>query len=1044
MPVAIIESPYVAIEFVPAEDLVVKQYTGGYWSTRYNEETGEEESYYSYDIYDCNLIWNAGNIINLTKKDGSVEVYTCNGMSFISADRKEYLDVNIYCDDSSWDVGSDNVFTITAMGISCDVNVTIVENTSVIHNSTFVAEKLTDETCMITDVKTSDNFNGVLDIPAEVNGYSVIGIEDGVLSNVYGLEELNLPSTFSMISERLFFDCYYLKAVNVSEENSVFASVNGILYNKDLTEILCCPQAFTGDFIIKAGVTELSTEIIASLGNASSVEVESGNTSFAFEDDILYNADFTKIYKAFSTDADYVMKSTVTEIADYSFYGNDTLKKVTFASGVTEIAYEAFAGCSALESVELPESLVSIDKRAFNGTALTEITLPGSTRNVGDSAFSNCSSLSEANLNEGLESLGHSVFSSSAIETIVLPNSLVTMGESCFMWNEKLSDVTIGSRLTSIPGYTFYYCSALKNIDIPENITVIGDYSFCCAGLTSISFHDKITRIDNAFVDCNGLTEVYVVDSIVSMNGAFSGCENLTSAYVGSGVKSMERAFNGCENLERVELAEGISGSCDFAFSGCSKLGDIDLPSTVTELSYMQFWGCERVESFDIPGSVYKVEAHALDGTAWYDNQNNGGVYLEHILYNYKGTMPANYTLALKDGTKSIADSALESQGNLVSVELPAGFKYIGDYAFDGCSGLTSITIPGSVEYIGEYALGYEYDNGQNIVKYEDFVIYGIENSVANKYADDNGFEFIAIAHTHTESDWIIDTDATCKVAGTKHKECTECGEVLETGTLKAKGHTAVKDAAVEATCTKTGKTEGSHCSVCGDVIKAQTTVAAKGHKSSSWITDKKATVNKAGKKHKECTECGEVLETATIKQLKCSKPKLKEIENTGDGVKITWGKVTGADKYYVYRKVKGGSYSKIGTTTKTSYTDKKAKSGKKYYYYVKAVNEVGSSDSSKSLSKLYLSDPTLKTPKSTKKGVKLEWSKVKGAEGYVIYYKTGSGSYKKLTTVKGNSKVKYTHTKAKKGKTYTYKVKAYYSKTYSAYSNAKKIKDKY
>ncbi len=215
-------------------------------------------------------------------------------------------------------------------------------------------------------------------------------------------------------------------------------------------------------------------------------------------------------------------------------------------------------------------------------------------------------------------------------------------------------------------------------------------------------------------------------------------------------------------------------------------------------------------------------------------------------------------------------------------------------------------------------------------------------------------------------------------------------------------------------------------------------------HISSAWITDKKATVNKAGKKHKECTKCGEVLETATIKQLKCSKPKLKEIENTEDGIKITWGKVSGADKYYVYRKVKGGSYSKIGTTTKTSYTDKKAKSGKKYYYYVKAVNEAGSSDSSKSLSKLYLSDPTMKTPKSTKKGVTLNWSKVTGAQGYVIYYKTGSGSYKKLTTVKGNSKVKYTHTKAKKGKTYTYKVKAYYSKTTSAYSNAKKIKDKY
>ena len=154
---------------------------------------------------------------------------------------------------------------------------------------------------------------------------------------------------------------------------------------------------------------------------------------------------------------------------------------------------------------------------------------------------------------------------------------------------------------------------------------------------------------------------------------------------------------------------------------------------------------------------------------------------------------------------------------------------------------------------------------------------------------------------------------------------------------------------------------------------------------------------------------------------------------------------VSGADTYEVYRKTSSkGKYSKIGTTSKTSFTDKKAKSGKKYYYAVKSVNEAGKSDYSKSLSKLYLADPTLKTPKSAKKGITLTWSKVTGAEGYVIYCKTGSGSYKKLTTVKGGKKVTYTHTKAKKGKTYTYKVKAYKSKTYSAYSNAKKIKDKY
>ena len=210
------------------------------------------------------------------------------------------------------------------------------------------------------------------------------------------------------------------------------------------------------------------------------------------------------------------------------------------------------------------------------------------------------------------------------------------------------------------------------------------------------------------------------------------------------------------------------------------------------------------------------------------------------------------------------------------------------------------------------------------------------------------------------------------------------------------------------------------------------------------WKTVKEATVYNAGEKHKVCNDCGKVLGTATIKQLKAAKPKLSKIENTSSGVKLTWSKVSGADKYRVYRKTSKSDWKYIGTTSKNYYTDKTAKSGTKYYYAIKARNEAGNSSLSSSLSKYYLADPTLKKPSSTKSGVKLSWSKVSGADGYVIYYKTGSESYKKLTTVKGSSKVTYTHTKAKKGKTYTYKIKAYKSKTYSAYSNAKKIKDKY
>ena len=82
----------------------------------------------------------------------------------------------------------------------------------------------------------------------------------------------------------------------------------------------------------------------------------------------------------------------------------------------------------------------------------------------------------------------------------------------------------------------------------------------------------------------------------------------------------------------------------------------------------------------------------------------------------------------------------------------------------------------------------------------------------------------------HTTSDWITDTEATCSVAGAKHKECTVCHTVLESGSIDKIAHTPVTDAAVEATCTTTGLTEGKHCSVCNIVIVNQQNISKLEH----------------------------------------------------------------------------------------------------------------------------------------------------------------------------------------------------------------------
>ena len=181
------------------------------------------------------------------------------------------------------------------------------------------------------------------------------------------------------------------------------------------------------------------------------------------------------------------------------------------------------------------------------------------------------------------------------------------------------------------------------------------------------------------------------------------------------------------------------------------------------------------------------------------------------------------------------------------------------------------------------------------------------------------------------------------------------------------------------------------------------------------------------------------------IKRL--SAPELKSIKNDKTGVTIKWGKVTGASKYIVMRKVKGSSkWEEITTTKSTSFTDKTAKAGKIYTYTVKAgYSDYRSIYIADGLKIKRLSRPSLVSVKSAKKGITFKWKDVTGASGYYVYRKTGSGKWEEIAKVTGASTNSYVDKTAKKGKTYYYSIRAYSGSYKSAYNTSGlKIKDKY
>ena len=165
--------------------------------------------------------------------------------------------------------------------------------------------------------------------------------------------------------------------------------------------------------------------------------------------------------------------------------------------------------------------------------------------------------------------------------------------------------------------------------------------------------------------------------------------------------------------------------------------------------------------------------------------------------------------------------------------------------------------------------------------------------------------------------------------------------------------------------------------------------------------------------------------------------PTLSTLANAANGVSLKWNSISGAQKYYIYRKEGNGGYKKIAEVKDAvSYTDKSVTSGKNYTYAVRALK--GSSMSAytgKSIN--YLAQANVSALNNKDNGIEVKWSKVSGAKGYYVYRKEGKNSYKKIATITNANTTSYTDTSVKNnnGKAYTYTVRAYANNALAAYT---------
>ena len=497
---------------------------------------------------------------------------------------------------------------------------------------------------------------------------SVTSIGSSAFNGCTKLTSVTIPNSVTSIGLYVFTKCTSLTNINVENDNTVYSSENGVLFNKDKTQLICSPAGkTTSSYTIPGSVTSIGTYAFYGCTGLSSVTIP----------------------------------NTVTSIGHYAFYGCTGLSSVTIPNTVTSIANNTFYGCTGLTTVTIPNSVTSIGNSAFYGcTSLTTVTIPNNVTSIGLNAFKNCSNLTSVSIPNSVTSIGSGAFDGCPLN-YTTENNCKYLGDSGNRYavligatGTDITSCTIHENCRFINSRAFEKCSKLTSVTIPNSVTSIGEYAFSeCSNLTSINIPSAVTSISNyAFNKCSALTTVtFATPSSVTSIGsmAFYNCTKLTSITIPNSVTSIgSDAFRGCSNMTTVTFAtpSSVTSIGSGGFYEC-KLASITLPNSVTSIGSYVFSKCTSLTSISVE-----------DGSTAFTSEN--GILFNKdktkLIYYPGGKTETEYNIP--NSVTSLSQYAFSyCNSSLTTVTIPNSVTKFESYAFTENSGLTSICIPNSV-----------------------------------------------------------------------------------------------------------------------------------------------------------------------------------------------------------------------------------------------------------------------------------------------------------------------------------------------------------
>ena len=480
-------------------------------------------------------------------------------------------------------------------------------------------------------------------------------------------------------------------------------------------------------------------------------------------------------------------------------------------SGVTNVGAYAFKDCRYLTCMFLNDDITTISDHAFyKDEYLSAINMPRKLELIDKYAFYGCDTLTfvrARNCSRLRRIEDHAFYSCTMLAELRLPEGLTYIGPWAFAWDRILGqeDTTLGlpSSLQTISTGAFAFVNHHKNLNIPANVTSIGDYAFMCDyymnNLTFSPGDKKLTIGKAAFFGDNHMKSVDLSNRVAQIDRcAFAGCEMLEEAYFGDKIDTIEgRAFTSLDNAMKIAVEGVLNGILrpDDTEQNADQAGDIstalNMIAKVTKLKR----------------AVFKND-------------------------------PAKSIYAAADSNRSFPDDCV--------VYYPQGsYTWLAELKDDG-------TWQG-------YKTGFWH--GDHIAAFTDTVVAPTctEQGYTHHVCTVKGCTYAPVDDTYvaaTDHTWVKTqtNPPTCTEQGTAFYKCSACG-ATRTEKIAALGHDLSRcDLVPAATCTQPGRAVGT-CARCD--VKIDEVIPAKGHDYSYAETSVAPTCTEPGHYKGTCPTCG-------------------------------------------------------------------------------------------------------------------------------------------------------------------------------------------